>query len=177
MGRTYIVLCMQMILYYCLNLPKVYTKNLIYLIHTVKTGVSLSTQVKLKFLFSIRQADLLNLVLDMEMKLLNYVSNCKYLGIWFSSSGSYSYAQNELYKKSLKAFFKLKKDILSLNPNIRTSMHVFDHTIKPILLYGSDIWGMFNPSCNNVTPVTNLCLGRATTRSHSSQWSKKKSCS
>ena len=28
------------------------------------------------------------------------------------------------------------------------------------------------PSCNNVAPVTNLCLGRATTRSHSSQWSK-----
>jgi hypothetical protein len=30
------------------------------------------------------------------------------------------------------------------------------------------------PSCNNVAPVTNLCLGRATTRSQSSQWSKKK---
>ena len=29
-------------------------------------------------------------------------------------------------------------------------------------------------SCNNVAPVTYLCLGRATTRSHSSQWSKKK---
>ena len=29
-------------------------------------------------------------------------------------------------------------------------------------------------SCNNVAPGTNLCLGRATTRSHSSQWSKKK---
>jgi hypothetical protein len=28
--------------------------------------------------------------------------------------------------------------------------------------------------CNNVAPVTNLCLGRATTRSHSSQWSKTK---
>jgi hypothetical protein len=61
------------------------------------------------------------------------VSNCNYLGIWFSSSDSYSYAQNELYEKSLKAFFKLKKDLLSLNPNIRTSMHVFDHTIKPII--------------------------------------------
>ena len=33
---------------------------------------------------------------------------------------------------------------------------------------------MAKPSCNNVAPVTNLCLGRATTRSHSSQWSKKK---
>ena len=31
-----------------------------------------------------------------------------------------------------------------------------------------------DPSCSNVAPVTNLCLGRATTRSHSSQWSKKK---
>jgi hypothetical protein len=60
----------EMILYYCLNLPKVYKKNLIYLIHTVKTGVSLSTQVKLKFLFSIRQADLLSIVLGMEMKIL-----------------------------------------------------------------------------------------------------------
>jgi hypothetical protein len=29
-------------------------------------------------------------------------------------------------------------------------------------------------SRNNVAPVTNLCLGRATTRSHSSQWSKQK---
>ena len=28
-------------------------------------------------------------------------------------------------------------------------------------------------SCNNVAPVTNLCLGRATKRSHSPQWSKK----
>ena len=48
-------------------------------------------------------------------------------------------------KKSLSAFFKLKKDLLSLNPNIRTSMHVFDHTIKPNLLYGSDIWGHVQP--------------------------------
>ena len=34
--------------------------------------------------------------------------------------------------------------------------------------------GKCTSSCNNVAPVTNLCLGRATTWSHSSQWSKKK---
>ena len=34
--------------------------------------------------------------------------------------------------------------------------------------------GLEKTSCNNVAPVTNLCLGRATTWSHSSQWSKKK---
>ena len=38
----------------------------------------------------------------------------------------------------------------------------------------SSTMSMAAASCNNVAPVTNLCLGRATTRSHSSQWSKKK---
>jgi hypothetical protein len=98
------------------------------------------------------------------------VSNYKYLGIWFSSSGSYSFVQNELYKKSLKAFFKLKKDLLSLNPNIGTSMHVFDHTIKPILLYGSDMWGMFNPftmKCKKENPfLDNIYSGSLCEKIH-----------
>lgn len=54
----------------------------------------------------------------------------------------------ELHKKGLKAYFKLRKDFLSLNPGISTSLNVFDHTIKPILLYGSEIWGIFN--VNNI---------------------------
>jgi hypothetical protein len=72
------------------------------------------------------------------------VQHCKYLGIYVSASGNFSFAQSELYKKSLKAYFKLQKDFLSHNPNIGTSIHVFDHTIRPILLYGSEIWGSFN---------------------------------
>jgi hypothetical protein len=28
---------------------------------------------------------------------------------------------------------------------VKTSIHVFDHTIKSILLYGCEIWGYFNP--------------------------------
>ena len=76
---------------------------------------------------------------------LECVHKYKYLGIMFCASGSFSYAQEELYKKSLKAYFKLSRDFLSMNPELHTSMHVFDHTIKPILLYGCDIWGAFNP--------------------------------
>ena len=34
---------------------------------------------------------------------------------------------------------------MSLNPTIKTNMHVFDHTIKPILLYDCEVWGMLNP--------------------------------
>ena len=43
------------------------------------------------------------------------------------------------------ALFKLKSDFLVHNPEVKTWIHVFDHTIKPILLYGCEIWGYFNP--------------------------------
>ena len=86
------------------------------------------------------------------------VSNYKYLGIHFSASGSFSIVKQELYKKALKAFFKLKKDFLSLYPSIKTSIHVFDHTIKPILLYGSEIWGIFNVNNRKIKESNNIQL-------------------
>ena len=65
----------------------------------------------------------------------------KYLSVTFCSSGSFSFTQTVLYQKVLKSFFKLRKNFISLNPDIRTAIHIFDHTIKPILLYVSEIWG------------------------------------
>ena len=75
----------------------------------------------------------------------NCVSRYKYLGVYFCLSGSFTYAQEDLYNKSLKGYFKFSKEFLPLTPNIHISMHVFNHTIKPILLYGCEIWGSFNP--------------------------------
>ena len=76
---------------------------------------------------------------------LECVSRYKYVGVCFCLSGSFTYTQEDLYNKSLKAYFKFSKEFLSLKPNIHISMHVFDHTIKSILLYGCEIWGSFNP--------------------------------
>ena len=64
---------------------------------------------------------------------------------YFSSSGSFSYTKAELYKKGLKAFYKLCRNVLNLQPSVFTSLHLFDHTVKPILLYSSQVWGCFNP--------------------------------
>ena len=80
---------------------------------------------------------------------LECVPNYKYLGIYFTASGTFSLAKNELYKKALKAFFKLRKDFLGLNP-------VFDHTIKPILLYGSEIWGLFIVNNTKLKDTNNI---------------------
>ena len=77
--------------------------------------------------------------------LIDCVQSYKYLGIHFTASGSFSFAQNELYKRALKAYYKLSKDFLSFHPNVKIALHLFDHTVLPILLYGSEIWGCFNP--------------------------------
>jgi hypothetical protein len=65
---------------------------------------------------------------------LECVNRYKYLGIHFCASGSFYFAQEELYKKALKSYFKFSKDLLSLNPTIKTSMHVFDHSSSTSLL-------------------------------------------
>jgi hypothetical protein len=74
---------------------------------------------------------------------LEQVTRYCYLGIEFSETGDFRNAKIELYKKGLKALFKLKK-MLNPMPNVKTALHLFDHLIKPIVLYGSEIWGPIN---------------------------------
>ncbi len=74
---------------------------------------------------------------------LECVSNYRYLGVHFTASGSFNIMRNELYKKALKAYFKLRSDFFSLNPSIKTCLHIFDHTLKPILLFNSEVWGSY----------------------------------
>ena len=72
---------------------------------------------------------------------IQHSTSYKYLGIIFSASGSFTHCQEDLYKRGLRAYYKLLKCFDSSNPSINTYIHLFDHTIKPILLYGSEIWG------------------------------------
>ena len=76
-------------------------------------------------------------------KLIECTSNYKYLGITFTPSGKFSQCKDELYKKSIKACFKLQQCMSSSNPSVHTLLHLYDHTVKPILTYGCEIWGMF----------------------------------
>ena len=35
-------------------------------------------------------------------------------------------------------------------------MHIFDHTVKPVLLYGSEIWGALNHICSRLRNEVSL---------------------
>ena len=56
-------------------------------------------------------------------------------------SGSFKQSENELVNKARKPYSKLREDFFSFNLNI--SLHVFDHTMKPILMYRPELWGTF----------------------------------
>ena len=84
---------------------------------------------------------------DVELK---EVQTYKYLGILFSLSCTFSCCQNDLYKRGLKANFKISKCFGDLHQNVDIMLHLFDHTFKPVLLYGSEIIGTINTTTAKV---------------------------
>jgi hypothetical protein len=84
-------------------------------------------------------------VLKFNSSIIENVRSYTYLGITFSVSGAFTEAKPQhLYKKGLKAYFKLIQSFDGHKPNIKTLIHIFDHTVKPVLMYGSEIWGYFH---------------------------------
>jgi hypothetical protein len=84
---------------------------------------------------------------------LELAKEYKYLGIILTPSGSFTAAKEQLYQKSLKAHFKLCSTVQDLNkPDL--GLHLFNHTIAPILTYCSEVWGAFNPTIKNIDTMS-----------------------
>lgn len=72
---------------------------------------------------------------------LETVKEYKYLGINLAQSGSFCKAKKSVAEQANKALFSLLKKARSLNLPYEIQLELFDKTIKPILLYGAEIWG------------------------------------
>ena len=72
------------------------------------------------------------------------VQKYTYLGVTFAASGTFSYAKHEINNKGLKALYKIKKAFSTFHPKTCSLVHIFHHTVKPVLLYGAEIWGEFS---------------------------------
>ncbi|MEW8548204.1 MAG: reverse transcriptase domain-containing protein, partial [Candidatus Thiodiazotropha sp.] len=68
----------------------------------------------------------------------------KYLGVIFSKSRSFYKAMRHNVDQAKKALHLLYKRIRNLHLPIDLQLHLFDHTILPILLYGCEVWGYQN---------------------------------
>ena len=79
-----------------------------------------------------------------QNEIIETVTDYKYLGIYFSRSGSFIVAKKHIAEQANKAVFALIKNIRSLSLPFDIRIDLFNKTIKPILLYRCEIWGFGN---------------------------------
>jgi len=72
---------------------------------------------------------------------LESVKHYKYLGVFFSNSGNFSYQKMNQKDKALRAAFKLKKTICGENLSPGEAIKLFKKCVFPVGLYGAEIWG------------------------------------
>lgn len=68
----------------------------------------------------------------------------KYLGLFMGQSGSYVSAKKHITEQASRASFALMKKIRNLDLPIDIQIDLFNKTVKPILLYGCELWGTGN---------------------------------
>ena len=117
---------------------------------------------------------------------IEIVNKYSYLGIVFTTGGSFSEAQVTLSGQAQKAVFKLKRNLAKFeNLTVKHTLELFDKLVSPILNYASEIWA-FMPAvqvervhlqfCKALLGVKRSCqndfiygeLGRINYRTHRS---------
>ena len=75
---------------------------------------------------------------------LEIVKNLNYFGFLVTPSFSIKKLLDDLYKRGLKAYFKLRNCLgESFRNHVHLFFNLFDTLIKPILMYGIELWGGF----------------------------------
>ena len=74
--------------------------------------------------------------------MIELVNEYKYLGIYFRSSGVFTQGIKYLCNKALKAIFCIRKALMSDGMNAGRYVTLFNHCVKSILLYGSEVWSL-----------------------------------
>ena len=76
---------------------------------------------------------------------IEIVTEVKYFGLLLSKTGSFIHAKKkDLIKRASKSMFAVFKKFRLFNLSIDCQLGVFDKILKPILLYGCEIWGFSN---------------------------------
>ena len=75
---------------------------------------------------------------------IDTVDEYTYLGIYLSKSGSFKVAKQHMAEQANKVLFALLKKSKALGLSFDIQIDLFDKTVKPILLYGAELWGYVN---------------------------------
>ena len=77
-------------------------------------------------------------------QVVQQVDSILYLGFMLTPSGKFNAMQKYLYNKSCRALFALRSALRgSTWLTVNTQLKLFDAVIKPIMLYGCEVWGAY----------------------------------
>ena len=79
-----------------------------------------------------------------DNKEIEIVDKYKYLGVWFSQSGSFFNTRKHIAQQAKKAMNLLFIKINNSDIPLDLQLKLFDHTIVPILTYSCEVWGYEN---------------------------------
>ena len=75
---------------------------------------------------------------------IEIVNNFKYLGVHFTGKGFSQFNIKQLYDKGIKAMYGAIAKCREHNLSMECKFDIFDKAIKPVILYGCEVWGFCN---------------------------------
>ena len=75
---------------------------------------------------------------------IEIVKEFNYLGLLLTKTGNFKRAIKTLADKGTKAMYEILKRGKFHNLSISCQLDLFDKMVKPILLYGCELWGLSN---------------------------------
>ena len=139
MAYIYLASCMQMTLYFYLNHPRV-SKLFLCRLEDFCNNWNLIVNINKTKIIIFNKAG--RVLKGYNFTYGNHVNEYKYLGIYFRSSGIFTQCIKYLCNKALKAIFCIKKALISDCMNTGLYVTLYNHCVKPILLYGSEVWSI-----------------------------------
>ena len=102
---------------------------------------------KTKILFFSRGGELRkHHIFNFGEHILDTVDEYNYLGLVFNYNAKFKIAKSHLYQKGCRAMFSLLKNPrnLSFPLDIMLKLKLFNVIVKPVVLYGAEVWGSEN---------------------------------
>jgi hypothetical protein len=100
-------------------------------------------QKKIKFSFFLEDVrPLVDIHFSLNGSEIEIVNKFNYLGILLNRTGNFSKAITKQAEKAKQAMYEVLKRGRTHNLSVECKLELFDKMVKPILLYGSEIWGI-----------------------------------
>ena len=104
--------------------------------------LSVNTRKTKVMIFNMRKFDNIKFMYNGEE--LEIADRYVYLGLTITPSGNFSKAIKDLSTKAASALYSLNSSLRSVSHNPKLTLKLFDSLVKPIALYGSEVWGAFH---------------------------------